>query len=594
MSTINPEKTTQLQTGRAPVCRMFVYRGKRGSKINDATALPVHVGPDGRSYTGAGQIPSDYYRVIGWKGDFPKRGLIEPIDYGNNLWRHDKWELVSAKVDLSRIWSASKCFVSIARSYDAQEAIEHPPVRPEDVIVIEMGYADSPASSNASMNIVFYGVVDSVDSNGLGDRIVTDIIARDPMRYLINNKIRGSTLHVTAGQQSVNRADIILSTIYLGSQIDYFTTQVKPDGSAHIEITNADQVAGLTDEILLSSHPPGPDNSYLTVGRVEKSSRADSLVPPTDPNAARQVGMEILDKFPIDIIRHLSLVETAPKELYADKYGVVNYESRRTDARKLFSDKEEERYSRNYYYRLPIEKANIMSIKEQWTTIGSATNFVITSSQAFNSDNKNIAQVYVESPTALLEDVIEGYAPQFQAVGDKPRLRKFTTNRFVSDEALIDKDTSAAVALALFGIWGRDLNVGSVEIPGDHTLEIGEAIRLWNTPLFGIRSESGIEDQNSWGGGPTNGIFRVEALTHYFNSGPNGGFTTSYIFGPVTPDSAELGPDSNPATRGLLRFFIKTQEEWSEIYDNPNNFLTANKPNIDILISPNARPSGQN
>lgn len=594
MSTFDPNQTSAIETAKAPVCRMFVYRGKPSSLLDGASALPRHVGPDGLDGSGStGQIPSDYYRIIGWKNDLAARGLAEPIDQGNSFWRHDKWELVSAKVDLTRIWSASKCFVQITRPYDALEMIEHPPVRPEDVIVIEMGYADSLISSTANLNIVFYGVVDTVNANSLSDRMTVDIMARDPVRYLIDNKFRGSTLHVLAGQSQVNRAEVILSTIYLGSQVNYFTEQTKPDGSAHVEVTTDQDAPALTDKIILAS-PPGPGNSYVTVGRIELSSRADSLVPPTDPNAIRQVGMEILDKFPIDIIRHLSLVETAPKELYADKYGYINYESRRTDARKLFSDQESVRYARNYYWRIPKEKANITSIKEEWTTVGAVSNFIITSSQAFNSGDKNIAQVYVESPTSLLEDVIEGYSPMFAEGTAKPRLRKFTRNRYVNDEALITKDTAQAVASALFGIWGRDINVGSVEIPGDHTLEIGEAIRLWNTPLFGIRSETGLEDQKSWGGGPTAGIFRVEALTHYFNAGQHGGFTTAFIFGPVTPDSAELAAPAAGSPTGLLRFFIKTQEEWNEIYNNPACYVNKNQYAPVISGPANARPSGQN
>lgn len=575
MATVDPKVNNPfLQNARTPVCRVFVYR--KGSELrgtdNSVWALPYHVGPSAiNPITQEPDIPKDFYTVLGWTKDLVRAGIsIGPFIDAVSLERytHDKWEVISAKVDITRAWSCSKAYLRIARPYEAAEMIEHPPVRPEDVIVVEMGYTESSISTVARMETVFYGIVDSVNAVSEPRKLFVEIIARDPLRYLVDNKIRGQQLHVSdVANGKVNRSEIIKNLIYFGSQIDYTTTQLAPTGAAHI---NTETIVSTDSSQLTSSiiqrKLPGKTNSYITLGRIEMSSRADPLAPPKVGGQA--MGMIIADKFPLDLIKHIAQVETSPKEIFADpRTGFINYETRRTDARRLYSESADERSARNYYFRLPVESANILSIKEEWTTAGTVSNFVITNSQAYTSENTSIAQVYCESPKAHLDDPIEGEI-------NNSKLRRFTRNRYVYDESLVTSETAAAVANSLFTIWGKDIRTGSVQVPGDETLQIGEAIRLWNTPLFGVRSPAGLEDDSSWGGGENAGVFRVEAVTHHFVSDDTKGFTSVFVFGPITPNSAEIVFYTGENV-GLLTFFIKSSKEWDDIYKNSSNFLSA-------------------
>jgi hypothetical protein len=88
----------------------------------------------------------------------------------------------------------------------------------------------------------------------------------------------------------------------------------------------------------------------------------------------------------------------------------------------------------------------------------------------------------------------------------------------------------------LFTVWGRDIETGIVHVEGDPTLEIGEAVQLFNTGLFGKRYHPGDGTNQAQGDSGPEGIHRVEAVNHFFAAGgAQKGYTTAFIFGPCDP-----------------------------------------------------------
>jgi hypothetical protein len=558
-----------------PICRVFVYRTNKNNPTNP-DSLPVHQ----HAPLASGDTP--WYCVLGWSKDLAP----DAESLKNKMYTIDEtckaallkgrsdprqWEVMSAKVNLVRAWSCSMATVQIARPYDRDDNAYSPPIRPEDVIVIEMGYTDSMISKKARYDQVFYGIVDNVkERGGSGDNdgITVTVTARDAMRYLVDNKIRGQILLADAA--GTNRAEIIKKLIYRGSAINYVkwtkNTAIHTDPAlkeAYPDGLKVGEKAGSTraDGDLLVPEDFGPNNSYLRLGVIEKSRRAD--IKPADKNAGNQT-IIIMDRFPLDIIKHYSLIETAPRELYADhRTGTINWMFRRTDARKLLATKDQEANKENpadlakvearqYFYRRPGNRANVISYTNEWTTIGSVSHFSITTPQAFNSGAKPTKELYVESPIALFDDPHEN-----DLKGKPEKLRKFTRNRYVYDETTLGNDGAEQVALALFATWGRDIQTGMVHVPGDPTLEIGEAVQLFNMGLFGMRYDPKANDPKSKAVtyGPE-GIHRVESVSHMFAAGgPSKGYTTVFSFGPCDP----------PMGEAESRRLIETDEQWKAI-----------------------------
>lgn len=512
-----------------PVCRIHVYTKNQGKPYGDPGKLPQHwctYATKGSSFEGSTNQPEC---VIGKDGKYI--GTDIPME----------WQVLDARVNSTRQWQSSSAIFQIARPLDATTPAAAPPIRPNDVIVIEMGYCNG-VDSNVSLpngqtnleafvgDVVFYGIVDTVkERGGSGDKdgIVVSVMARDPMSILTDNKLRGH--YNPLSLLGYNRAFIIRDLIWRGGAINYVKWTTNPDKS-YARDSNGFRIPlrapGTGNQVQPESFNDA--NCYLNIGTLELSER-NFIKPPDVGNAT---GILLTDKFPLDVIRHFSLVETAPRELWADRRtGEVHWQFRRTDMRRLLTDPN----SRQYFYRFPANRANIISYTMEWSTAGTITHFTIQSPTASSQNGGTNSEMYAESPTALLTD------PHRTGVNNQNLLRPLTRNRFIYDDTLLSESDSPVVAGAMIDIWGRSIETGMIMVPGDPSLEIGEAVQIFNTGLFGKRFHEDTQDTNTLNSpGYPEGVNRIEAVTHLFAiGGTQQGFRSVFVMGPIDDDTGD-------------------------------------------------------
>jgi hypothetical protein len=545
MPDLNVNQLIQNRT-MVPFCRVFVYTGLKVLGEN-VRPTPKEIG------------------VYRWD-----ESQIGKHDYvlGDGTSSEGSWQVLNCRVNETRQFGSSSMLLQIGRNDSAHTPPEHPPIRPNDVIRIEMGYVKGldtiVIERTASSDVVFTGMVDSVKErlgSGEQDGKVFTIMARDFLSILVDNKIRGT--YAAPANSDFNRAYMIRDLILRGSAIDYVKWKMNEDKNAYLldaqGLRQPEYMQAENSNSMDMVQPASYDlnNSYLNFGSIEKSQRQDQI------NLTDGLGNKItlMDRFPLDLVRHFSLIEQQPRELWADrKNGRIHWMCRRTDMRTL----KETPYLRQYFTKYPRERVNIISATMEWSTAGTITHFTLTNPLASTTGEKRVADIYVESPTALLLDPHTGLP-----------LRFITRNRFIYDDTLTATTgaDAASIAGALFNIWGRAIEAGMVMILGDPTLKIGEAVQVFNTDLFGRRYHPALPETLSMGyaGDKDNiksqqythngrtylnpeGIFRVEGLTHLFAVGSiKNGYKTVMILGPVDPDTG------NP------KRLIKSNEDLKEI-----------------------------
>lgn len=553
---IKPQDHIQNQTG-LPVCRVHVYKRKQGPNVPylEAAKLPTHwAGRPGATWKDPTSVPD---LIIGRSGVYLNPDLKQPVKDPAAM----PWHVLTARVNLTRQWSCSSANIQIACALTGEYDVPAPPIAPNDVIVIEMGYVASLQTAAASKDtnwntnynnfagdVVFYGMVDTIkERGGAGeqDGVVLTILARDAMSLLVDNKIRGQ--YVPKATQTFNRAYVIRDLLWRGGAIDY-VKWIRMDVG---DTPGDENVPGLRrphyiEDGVIEQAAFGPENCSIRIGRIERSRRKDI---PANQSNQPQSSIVLMDRFPLDVIKHFSLVETAPKELWADhRTGEIHWLYRRTDMRRLVDPAN--KHHRQYFYRFPAERANILSYTAEWSTAGTVTHFTLTNPLAHIQEAKKVADIYAESKTAELVDPHTGHL-----------LRPIVRNRFVYDDTLINSDEAAFVADALFHIWGRAIETGMVMIPGDPTLEIGEGVQLFNMGMFGRRLEpmpggNFREKPENPEKGQFNpmGVHRVEAVTHMFaTGGVQQGFKSVFVFGP---------PDDNA---GNPKRIIQTEDDLKTI-----------------------------
>ncbi len=520
-----------------PIIRISVYRCA-STVVDKERRLAVLPKP---AYAATQENPADHpQRVFGFKQPnmWPKDHVYEgrPCSGG--------FQVVSCKINHTRAWACSSATFTLAAPYDKTSLLSDPPVRPEDVVTIELGYAPnrrvSLTGGKAWFLPRFYGVVDTVrerGGNGDKDGVTFTVTARDAVRYLVDNKIRHSYLQ-DPNPNRQNRGYAIMDLLWIGGQIDPIVWEsVVNEGGTEFKRAKLDA----NNMVIPRSY--GPDNCYFKVGIIEASERAD-IQRLTDNNSGVDSSL-YMDQFPLDIIKHLSLVESAPRELFADRTGMINWMCRRTDFRILAATPER----RQYFYRLPTNRANIIAYAIDWTTAGSKSHFTISNGKGGNETGGLDAAV--ESPYAFLSD------PHLSQDHQDHRLRRFTRQAFVYDDTLTSGDSGQEMILAraLISTWGRDIQSGLVHVPGDPTLDIAQAIQLFNTGLFGRRFDPDEKNPEKRESGPL-GVYRVEALQDlYAMGGTQRGYTSVIVFNTVDPPSFQI--------------WDKTQAQYS-LYDPTN------------------------
>jgi hypothetical protein len=545
----------QNQTG-VPICRVHVYKRDQKKQYREAAKVPYHWAGPLNAESGASDPLEKPDMVIGVGGMY----LKHPNASINGRSDRMPWHVLTARVNLTRQWSCSSANLQIAAALDGSPQVWHSPIAPNDLIVIEMGYVqslntrvaftDEGASmgntnyANFSGDVVFYGVVDTVKErggSGEADGIVYTILARDMMSFLVDNKIRGQ--YAPKSTELFNRAYVIRDLIWHGGAIDHVLWEPAPqtdtDGNrveGDVDTPGLREAKKIGDFVQAAEF--GPDNCIVKIGRIERSLRVDV---PSSMTQNPESSIVLMDRFPLDVIKHFSLVETAPRELFADhRTGEIHWMFRRTDVRRM-TDATQRPY-RQYFYRFPSERANIISYTMEWSTAGTVTHFTITNPLSHIQEAKSVSDIYAESKTAELIDPHTG-----------AKMRPVIRNRFVYDDTLFSPSEAGFVADSLFHIWGRAIQTGMIMVPGDPTIEIGEGVQIFNTGLFGRRlfaQEDGLEqlgpaslvDTEQGADAPVNpeGAFRVEAVTHMFaTGGAQQGFKTVFVVGPPDDDTGE-------------------------------------------------------
>lgn len=564
-----------------PVCRVMVWslistldpengatRSQQLDKLINSTTYKKIAGlpkftPKGDFGSGATSWP---YAILGrealayYDGDGKR---IRNRQTKNTSAMPIQWAVLNARVNITRQWNCSSASFQIAHPITNTEDLHLPPIMPNDVVAIEMGYIESPlvrvANYDGSTNykvftgdVVFYGCVDSVvERGGAGesDGVVFTVKCRDMMRYLNDNKMRG-TIYPAAVYKS-NRAFLIRDLIYRGAAIDPVVFTQDREGPPDTSQTMPAGREGKRDAKGYTEPAQyGPNNCYVNIGLIERSSRAEAANPDLEGNTAS--GMVVVDKFPLQMIKHYSLMEDYPREIFADpRTGTINWVARRTDARRLFSSDPREASKRQYFYRYPTDRANILQYNTEWSTHSTITHFILTNPRN-DGTNHNVLDLVTESPYAILRDPNTGRY-----------LRPLSRTRFVYDETIttstIDQKRYKAVLGALYFTLGRAIEVTTMVVPGDPTLNVGEAVQIFNTGMFGRRFNS--KGQNAYGGDATSttgkqaeagqgatitrsvysdlthnpeGIHRVEAVQHMFAvGGIKRGYVSVVLCGPV-------------------------------------------------------------
>lgn len=287
------------------------------------------------------------YEIISPSGSKKTLGGWETIFHSKT-----DWKVISARVQSVRYYAASTAKVSLAIDIPEISGLIPPPglsytttnpqlsaknykvnlvdefnngtssatvetfeIRPEMQIEIYLGYISgfnsienfySNQGGRYKVNTkyftkVFNGIIDEVNVKlGRGenpmDGISCTIVARDHMRYLIDNKFFGSLTvpgQNFSSQQGVNRNEIIKALVNQGS------------GAA---VTTAE------DPFL---HPSGRPPMVIS-GYYENEATAGSKPEQTSVLKAAGVPFPIADQFPVDAIRWFSQIETLPRELFCE------------------------------------------------------------------------------------------------------------------------------------------------------------------------------------------------------------------------------------------------------------------------------------
>jgi len=508
------------------------------------------------------------------------------------------WKLVSCTVSQTRYWACSTAQFVVARPIltEADKNLDLDTVsgllgkagtyyfdcRPEDAIIIDLGYADAPYTDSPKVGIsrrVFYGVVDTVKVTANSRGVKITVSCRDVMRYLIDNKFSGSLLsngltltpHAAfdnvSGELSGQIAQLNPSEVQkalLGLDSDGSQTTTNPaiflNGSTTTSTGDVTLTEGNFDKhkimawIIYAGSGgaclPAPlvendttfknakareaqgvgthiERSPLEEGAAfERSTRP--MVSPKDVNSVVQ-GMNVMNRFPLEVLKHLGALEAEPRELYADiDTGRICWRRKRT----FRTDSKERRV---FTFLKPVYKGkidgitdaegyvqpNVIGLESDWSTVGTISEVVVINPQANSKGSRGANESSgVLNAIGRLPD--ERYFRKMVPLVF-PGLRRFVRrSRFIFDDTMTGEDPNNAMGLieAFLRIWGKDIRAGTFTIPGDATIRPGHAVELHN---FGIpkvgETMAAHEDGHEY--------FRVEAVVHKMTAaGPNKGFRT--------------------------------------------------------------------
>lgn len=508
--------------------------------------------------------------------------------------RNTTWKLFSVKVSLTRLWAASSAQFTLTRRIleDSEKEInvmQDLNLAPEDPIIIDLGYSDALFSDEKLKDVrrVFFGYVDTINAKCTHKGIKVTVSCRDSMRFLIDNKFSGKVFEKDWKIQTNNMVDM--------------QRQNNMGGGAPLDLKELEQALGVAD---LNSPPglnkhkiiafliyagsnggclPSPlvkiydstQHSYtrseggeiipLSAPALEESSRPIS--PPTgvDNNVS---GFNIMNRFPLEVIKHLGSLEAQPRELFAEigddgdfpayPGGTISWKTRYTIniANPLVLTFLHPKTINGKSYQ-----PNVISAETDWSTVGTISELIVVNPKAQdNSSGANaVPTAGVVSVSGRLPD--ERFFPNVinQAF---PGLNHFVRRtRYIFDDTISASEFASAVAMvdAMFRIWGKDVRSGTAVIPGNATIRPGEAIQCFNFGFFDSKEE--IADEKN--------IFRVEAVTHQLIAqGPAKGFKTSLAFA----ESDENKQKSINKAKSNMNGAYITQDDGTRVIEQAGTF----------------------
>jgi len=483
---------------------------------------------------------------------------------------------VECTIAQTRYWACSTAQFTITRQIltNSESSLQFDKeleeyILPEDPIVIDMGYASNLFTDTVpekSRNRVFFGYIDTINVKVSARGVKVTVSCRDSMRFLIDNKFVGQLLtYQTAngyGIQSVSGFDKIqepngAKPITRGEVEDALTTKgypkvllsdalrkdlviawliyagsngaCKPGHLVHSERTNSTSKMRAVESGLRLPPYNTPDPA------IEVSSRI--LAPPKD-EAQGISNYNIMNKFPLEVLKHLGSLEAEPRELYADiNTGRICWRKRRL----VNPDKPFDLFFLKHGPQ--GQPPNVISAEVDWSSVGTISEIIVVNPQAEAGQSTAAA-----ASSGILKVVGRLPDNRFhkELIKEAFGFRYFTKRtRYIFDETVTAADPENGISLidAMFRIWGKDLRAGTAVIAGNPFIRPGTTIRTHNFGLF--------DGQR----------FRVEAVTHKFTaSGSAKGFRTSLAF--AEPD------EDREAIQDKVQKSVKSKNGGKGIYVN--------------------------
>lgn len=454
--------------------------------------------------------------------------------------RSTPWRLFSAKVSLTRLWAASSAQFTLTRrilteadrKLDLKTELD---LAPEDPIIIDMGYASGLFSDKlvTRRKRVFFGYVDTINVKLTPKGVRVTVSCRDSMRFLIENKFSGEIFgqnwqiyeSSSAGTAREKEDKLSLAEVAeaMGISAQDFASGSLDKHKIIGWLIYAGSNGGCLPGTLVNRFTaedetyttPGGDSIPLSNAAIEMSSRP--VTPPDDVDGGI-MNFNIMNRFPLEVIKHLASLEAEPRELFAEVGdnenggGQISWKTRYTEGF-------DEPYVLSYLIPATVNgvtyRPNVISGEIDWSTIGTISELIVINPQA---QTKSAGGAALPSAGVLS---VSGRLPDDRFFPDSipeafPGLRSFTRRtRYIFDDTTRSDDLQNARGLvdAMFRVWGKDVRAGTAVIPGEETIRPGMAVRIFNFGYFD---------------GET---FRVEAVTHQLIAqGPARGFKTAVSF----------------------------------------------------------------
>lgn len=524
---------------RIPTAVVFGYKDYKNLAFKDPNSAFVLFG---RTPLGLAQYPQEYRKLLTSCtaiSGFDSEGVVvdgkKQYIFNQNIGA--TWQVIDIKVVLTRFWACSTAVIKLACPIlDPEFPVYPPPVYPEQPISIALGYTSElggvTVDATDTLQKVFTGYVDTVSLKLTSKRVIAIINLRDSIRFLVDNKITRmfslQEISKSAGDTTVGNEQGVPSELnqlvakgyYLTGPRDAIIQTLIVDGAGYWasalepDPKDSTKAKGLDD-----TGKPRPEYQVIPRSRtwVAKSQRqglsvksAVSQFSNSNTTSDPQV-YNVMNRFPIEVIKHLSTLEKWPMELYSDADGKIIWTRRET---RLTDEKGKTRHPKDYWFRQPvsIEKSSgvhpIISASMEWSTIGTFNQFFLV------NPNGQGGATYAASRVVNTK----------QALGfDMPVRTRFVyddtlpaTNADGSANQQSLEDEASSVLMAMLMIWGKDIDAGAVEVEGDPDIVPGDPLRVWNMGYYPP---------------PTN-LFRAEAVVHgYTATGPKKGFRTNIMFG---------------------------------------------------------------